>query len=41
VGVETLIGYDLLHLGLTLGYAHGFDKKEGGNRLYLRLGMPF
>ena len=38
--VETLIGYDLLHLGLTLGYAHGFDKVEGGNRLYLRLGMP-
>ena len=37
---ETLIGYDLLHLGITLGYAHGFDR-EGENRLYFRLGLPF
>ena len=37
---ETLIGYDLLHLGVTLGYAHGFDA-GGENRYYFRVGMPF
>lgn len=37
--IETLIGYDLLHLGISVGYAHGFD--QGGDDLaYLRLGFP-
>ncbi|MDO8414225.1 MAG: hypothetical protein Q7S51_10610 [Gallionellaceae bacterium] len=36
---ETLIGYDLLHLSITLGYAHGFDQ-EGKDQLYFRLGLP-
>lgn len=39
--VETLIGYDLLHLAVTTGFAHGFDKREGVNHLYLRIGLPF
>ena len=36
---ETLIGYDLLHLNVTLGYAHGFDQ-GGGDRLYFRVLLP-
>ena len=37
--IETLIGYDLIHLGISVGYAHGFD--QGGDDLaYLRLGFP-
>ena len=37
---ETLIGYDLLHLNMTLGYAHGYDQ-EGKDQFYFRLGLPF
>ena len=37
--IETLIGYNLIHIGVSVGYAHGFD--EGGDDLaYLRLGFP-
>ncbi len=37
---EALLGYDLLHLGVTVGAAHGFDQ-GGDNQLYLLLGLPF
>lgn len=37
---EALLGYDLLHLGVTLGLAHGFDQ-GGGDRLYFLMGLPF
>jgi len=37
--VEALLGYDLLKLATTLGYAHGFDK-GGEDRLYLRVTLP-
>lgn len=37
---ETLIGYDLLHVWMTLGIAHGFDQ-GGGDRIYLTAGTPF
>lgn len=37
---ELLIGYDMLHLGTTLGFAHGFDQ-GGEDRAYLLMGLPF
>lgn len=38
--IETLLGYDLLKVVTTLGYARGLD--EGGEkRLYLRVILPF
>jgi hypothetical protein len=37
--VETLLGYDLLHLATTLGYAHGVDS-GGENRVYVRVALP-
>jgi hypothetical protein len=38
--VEGLIGYDLLSLGMKVGYAHGFD--EGGEgRFYFLVGQSF
>jgi hypothetical protein len=37
---EILIGYDLLHLGVILGVAHGFDP-GGENQAYVRLGLLF
>lgn len=37
--IEALLGYDLLHLPTTLGYAHGMDK-GGEDRLYLRVVLP-
>ncbi len=37
---ETLLGYDMLHIGVTLGFARGFD--QGGiDQMYLLLGTPF
>lgn len=37
---ETLIGYDTLHVGLTMGFARGFDQ-GGADRLYMLLGSAF
>jgi len=37
--IEALVGYDLLHLATTLGYAHGLDY-GGENRIYLRVILP-
>jgi len=37
--IEALLGYDLLHLSTTLGFARGLDK-DGENRLYLRVVLP-
>jgi len=37
--VEVLLGYDLLKLATTLGYAHGFHN-GGEDRLYLRVNLP-
>lgn len=37
---EALLGYDLLHLGVTVGIAHGFDQ-GGDNRAYFSMGLPF
>lgn len=37
---EALLGYDMLHLGITLGVARGFDQ-GGGDRAYLLAGLPF
>jgi hypothetical protein len=37
---ETLLGYDMLHIGLTLGVAQGFDQ-GGEKRVYLMLGQPY
>jgi hypothetical protein len=37
---ETLIGYDLLHLGVTVGVARGLNT-EGVNQAYLSLGVLF
>jgi hypothetical protein len=37
--IEALLGYDLLKLAATLGYAHGLDQ-GGENRLYLRVVLP-
>ena len=38
--IEALLGYDLLKVSTTLGYARGID--EGGERrLYLRVALPF
>jgi len=37
---EILLGYDLLHVGLTIGAAHGFDQ-GGTDQYFLRLGLPF
>jgi len=39
--VEALIGYNLLPLQTTLGYAHGFDDLIGEDRLYFQVGLPF
>lgn len=36
---EVLLGYDLLHLGVTVGVAHGYDP-GGDNRMYLLMGLP-
>ncbi len=36
---ETLIGYDLIKIDITIGYARGFDDL-GEDRLYLKLGSP-
>lgn len=36
---ELLLGYDLLPIGLRIGYAHGFDE-QGEDRFYLALGWP-
>jgi hypothetical protein len=37
--IEALLGYDLLHLSTTLGYARGVN--EGGeSRLYFRVTLP-
>ena len=36
---EVLIGYDLIHAGVTVGVAHGFGTL-GENRLYLQVGLP-
>ena len=37
--IETLLGYDLLHLSTTVGYARGVN--EGGeSRLYFRVTLP-
>lgn len=36
---EALIGYDLLGLGVTLGYAHGFNV-DGDDHVYLKVGLP-
>ena len=38
--IETLLGYDLLKLSTTLGFARGLDT-GGENRVYLRVGLPF
>jgi outer membrane translocation and assembly module TamA len=38
--VEGLLGYNLLPLGMKVGYAHGFY--EGGkDRVYFQLGLSF
>jgi WD40 repeat protein len=37
---ETLIGYDMLHLGTTLGVARGLDQ-QGESQLYFLMGTPF
>ncbi len=37
---EALLGYDLLHLNVTVGVARGLDQ-GGENRLYLQAGLPF
>jgi Tol biopolymer transport system component len=37
--IEALVGYDLLKLATTLGYAHGLDN-GGENRVYLRVVIP-
>ncbi len=37
--VETLIGYDLLGLDMTLGFAHGFNV-DGDDHVYLKVGLP-
>jgi len=37
---EALIGYDLLHVGITIGAAHGFDQ-GGTDQYYFRIGLPF
>jgi len=37
--IEALLGYDLLKLATTLGYAHGLDP-GGENRFYLRVILP-
>jgi len=37
--VEALLGYDLLKLDTTLGYAHGFDS-GGEDSLYVRVTLP-
>jgi hypothetical protein len=37
---ETLLGYDLLHLGVTVGVARGFDQ-GGEKQLYVMMGLPF
>jgi hypothetical protein len=37
---EALLGYDLLHLATTLGYARGVDQ-GGESQLYLRVVLPF
>ncbi len=38
--IETLLGYDLLHLATTLGYAKGVDQ-GGESQLYLKVVLPF
>jgi len=38
--IEALLGYDLLHLATTLGYARGVDQ-GGESQLYLRVILPF
>jgi hypothetical protein len=37
---EVLLGYDMLHLGMTLGVARGFDQ-GGDKRAYLLLGTTY
>jgi hypothetical protein len=37
--IEALLGYDLLHLATTLGFARGVDS-GGENRVYLRVTLP-
>ena len=37
--IEALLGYDLLHLATTLGYARGADS-GGESRVYLRVTLP-
>ena len=36
---ELLVGYNMIHLGITFGAAHGLGS-DGEDRLYLKLGLP-
>ncbi len=36
---ETLLGYNMIPITLTVGAAHGFDK-TGEDQIYVRLGLP-
>ena len=37
--IEALLGYDLLKVATTLGFAHGLDQ-GGENRVYFRMSLP-
>ena len=39
LNIEALLGYDLLHLATTLGYARGIDQ-GGESQLYVRVVLP-